>query len=448
MSCPYAQDSNGEASAPVGRPGDEKRMNYGDYLQLNTLLDCQKPASTTFGDSTVHDELLFIVVHQAYELWFKQIIHELDSIRDIFTLEVEELGMDERKMLVLISRLSRILQIQKLLRDQIMILETMTPLDFMEFRDYLAPASGFQSLQFRLIENKLGINKIHRIRYNYQDYSKAFDSQDGKQLEESESTPSLQELVQRWLERTPGLEENGFDFWRKYKRSVQDMLKTQKAEAEAVEDEEMKAYLLKEVKKQEDHFDTIFSEERHNQFVSRGERRFSHKAMQGALMIYFYRDEPRFNQPFQILQLLMDIDSHLIKWRYNHLMMVQRMIGSKLGTGGTSGYQYLRSTVSDRYKVFVDLFNLSNFLIPRDRIPPLSSSMKVRLRTALVEGRLYDSDSALFSDSSEEEQVSTPSPPGIKNAATIASATEAKRLAISQGGKLSEHAGDVDKLCS
>lgn len=103
---------------------------------------------------------------------------------------------------------------------------------------------------------------------------------------------------------------------------------------------------------------------------------------------------------------------------------------------------------SDRYKVFVDLFNLSNFLIARDRIPPLSSSMKVRLRTALVEGRLYDSDSALFSDSSEEEQVSTPSPPGIKNAAIIASATEAKRLAISQGGKLSEHAGDVDKLCS
>lgn len=123
-------------------------------------------------------------------------------------------------------------------------------------------------------------------------------------------------------------------------------------------------------------------------------------------MIYFYRDEPRFNQPFQILQLLMDIDSHLIKWRYNHLMMVQRMIGSKMGTGGTSGYQYLRSTVSDRYKVFVDLFNLSNFLIPRDRIPPLSSSMKVRLRTALVDGRLYDSDSAHFSDSSEEDQVS------------------------------------------
>lgn len=402
MSCPYAND--GRENIPVRKNGDDKRMSYGDYLQLNTLLECQKPASTKFGDATVHDELLFIVVHQAYELWFKQIIHELDSIRDIFTFE--ELGTDERKMLVLISRLGRIVQIQKLLRDQIMILETMTPLDFMEFRDYLAPASGFQSLQFRLIENKLGINKTHRIRYNYQDYSKAFDSQDGKQLEESESTASLLELVQCWLERTPGLEEDGFDFWRKYKTSVQTMLETQKAEAEAEEDEEVRATLFKEIKKQEDHFETIFSEERHNQLVARGERRFSHKAMQGALMIYFYRDEPRFNQPFQILQLLMDIDSNLIKWRYNHLMMVQRMIGSKMGTGGTSGYQYLRSTVSDRYKVFVDLFNLSNFLIPRDQIPPLSSSMKARLRTALVGGRLHDSDSAHFSDSSEDDQVS------------------------------------------
>lgn len=406
MSCPYAQDLDGEASAPVRKDGDDKRLLYGEYLQLNKLLDCQKPASTTHGTHTVHDELLFIVTHQAYELWFKQIIHELDSVREIFTLE--ELGMDERKMLILSSRLNRIVQIQKLLRDQIMILETMTPLDFMEFRDYLAPASGFQSLQFRLIENKLGINKTQRTRYNYQDYSKAFDqdSCDGKTLEHSESTPSLLELVQGWLERTPGLEKNGFDFWGKYEKSVQDMLDAMKAEAEVEENEEVRASLLKEVKKQRDHFDSVFSEKRHNQLVARGERRLSHKALQGALLIYFYRDEPRLNQPFQILQLLMDIDSHLIKWRYNHLMMVQRMIGSKVGTGGTSGYQYLRSTVSDRYKVFVDLFNLSNFLIPRDHIPPLSSSMKVRLRSALVDGRLYDSDSAVFSDSSEEDQVS------------------------------------------
>ncbi|KAK2551312.1 Tryptophan 2 [Acropora cervicornis] len=342
-------------------------------------------------------DIIFVVA--AYELWFKQILHELDSIRQMFT--IDQLGVDERKVLLLVSRLNRIVQIQKLLRDQIMILETMTPLDFMEFRDYLAPSSGFQSLQFRLIENKLGINKVHRVRYNFQDYSKVFDSQDRKQIEESEATPSLLVLVQEWLERTPGLEENGFNFWGKYRKSVEVMLDIARAEAENEVDEEVRATLLKDVQKQE----ASIGNKVLPKASSTGDRRFSYKAMQGAIMIYFYRDEPRFSQPFQILQLLMDIDSLLIKWRYNHVMMVQRMIGSKLGTGGTSGYQYLRSTVSDRYKVFVDLFNLSNFLIPRDFIPPLSSSMKMRLRTSLVNGRLYESDSALCSDSSEDDQV-------------------------------------------
>ncbi|XP_015763171.1 PREDICTED: tryptophan 2,3-dioxygenase-like [Acropora digitifera] len=295
MSCPYAYNCDGQTTTTSGKHDDNKQMSYCEYLQLNTLLDCQKPISSLKKESPVHDEHLFIVVHQAYELWFKQILHELDSIRQMFT--IEQLGVDERKVLLLISRLNRIVQIQKLLRDQIMILETMTPLDFMEFRDYLAPSSGFQSLQFRLIENKLGINKVHRVRYNFQDYSKVFDSQDGKQIEESEATPSLLVLVQEWLERTPGLEENGFNFWGKYRKSVEAMLDIARAEAEV-------SYII-----------------------------------------------------------------------------------------------------FDRYKVFVDLFNLSNFLIPRDFIPPLSSSMKMRLRTSLVNGRLYESDSALCSDSSEDDQV-------------------------------------------
>ncbi|CAK5118155.1 unnamed protein product [Meloidogyne enterolobii] len=122
-------------------------------------------------------------------------------------------------------------------------------------------------------------------------------------------------------------------------------------------------------------FQTITNESDYNTFVEKGERRLSHNALKGALMIYFYRDMPRFSQPYQILFHLMDIDSLLQKWRYNHLMLVQRMLGSKIGTGGSSGYMYLRSTVSDRYKVFLDLFNLSTWLIPRNYIPKLSPKM-------------------------------------------------------------------------
>lgn len=101
----------------------------------------------------------------------------------------------------------------------------MTPLDFMEFRNYLSPASGFQSLQFRLIENKLGVRTEHRVKYN-QRYTEVFGADPDAiiQIEESESEPSLSDLVQKWLERTPGLEMDGFNFWGKFRDSVQQLL--------------------------------------------------------------------------------------------------------------------------------------------------------------------------------------------------------------------------------
>lgn len=269
----------------------------------------------------------------------------------------------------------------QLLVDQVTILETMTPLDFMAFRDYLCPASGFQSLQFRLLENKLGVKQEHRVKYN-QSYTRVF-GRDPKAIEEikrSEEDPSLSCLVQRWLARTPGLESYDFDFWGKYKRAVERMLFEQEQTAQKQSKEQMKVYLMNSVQSRQAMFQTIFDESLHNALVSRGERRFSYAAFQGAVMITLYRDEPRFSQPHQVLTALMDIDSLITKWRYNHVIMVQRMIGSQqLGTGGSSGYQYLKSTLSDRYKVFLDLFNLSTFLIPRHLIPPLTKQMKTRL---------------------------------------------------------------------
>lgn len=106
-----------------------------------------------------------------------------------------------------------------------MILETMTPLDFMDFRGYLCPASGFQSLQFRLLENKLGVKTEHRVKYN-QNYSRAFGKDDKAidAIQKSETEPSLSDLVQRWLERTPGLELNGFNFWGKYKKAMEKLI--------------------------------------------------------------------------------------------------------------------------------------------------------------------------------------------------------------------------------
>ncbi|GFR97648.1 tryptophan 2,3-dioxygenase [Elysia marginata] len=220
-----------------------------------------------------------------------------------------------------------------------------------------------------------------RVKYNQQHYAKVFEREDQlQQVKDSVEQDSLFQLVERWLERTPGLNFKSFNFWELYKRSVdrwlQDIILSP---AEDTDDLRVKEEMMAEYKKQKDSFDSVLDEEKYKLSVARGERRMSHAAFKGAILISLYHDQPRFNQPSKLLSLLMDIDSLLTKWRYNHVMMVQRMIGSKVGTGGSSGYQYLRSTVSDRYKVFLDLFNTSTFLIPRAYIPPLTRSLKRQL---------------------------------------------------------------------
>ncbi|KAI5738228.1 hypothetical protein M8J77_004363 [Diaphorina citri] len=355
------------------------QLDYSEYLKLDRLLSCQQMLSVNNvqGLPAIHDEHLFIITHQAYELWFKQILFELDSIRHIFNDSI----LDESRTLEILKRLHRIVSIFKILVDQVSILETMSPLDFMQFRDYLTPASGFQSLQFRLMENKLGLKSEHRVRYN-QHYSNVFHSNSEHlvALELSEQEPSLLNLVEKWLERTPGLEKDGFDFWTKYQRGVQQMLDKRKDSALDAESESLQSCQIADYKKRKEMFQTIFDEDIHASLLSRGDRSLSHKALQGAILITMYRDEPRFHLPSQILSALMDIDCCTAKWRHNHVLMVQRMIGSQhLGTGGTSGYQYLRSTLSDRYKIFLDLFNVSSFLLPKQYIPVLSGTLKSQL---------------------------------------------------------------------
>jgi tryptophan 2,3-dioxygenase len=152
-------------------------LSYTDYLHLDKILNAQYPVSQKYGN-LAHDEHLFIVIHQsitiflfqiflflirinnntniAYELWFKQIIFELDSVISLLAKPV----VDDRCILVVVSRIQRINMIWKLLNDQIHILETMAPTDFIDFRGYLSTASGFQSLQFRVFENKLGLAEV------------------------------------------------------------------------------------------------------------------------------------------------------------------------------------------------------------------------------------------------------------------------------------------------
>jgi tryptophan 2,3-dioxygenase len=341
---------------------------YATYLQLDALLDCQHPKSVEYG-RPAHDEMLFIIVHQAYELWFKQIIFELDSVVALFKTD----AIDEKNIGVAVSRLQRITEIQKLLIDQIRILETMTPLDFLDFRDFLFPASGFQSVQFRIVENKLGLRPEQRLLYNKFAYHTRVSPEHQQVLRDSEQEVSLYELVQNWLERTPFLSLEGFDFWGDYRAAIEKMLAGDRDVVRnnpTLTDKE-KEVQLGELEQTEANFHAVLDEQRHEEFVQAGKRRLSHKATKAALFIFLYRDQPILSMPYRLLSALVDIDELFTTWRYRHALMVHRMIGTKIGTGGSSGYHYLKST-AENHKVFGDLIDLSTFLIPRAELPSLS----------------------------------------------------------------------------
>jgi len=330
-------------------------------LQIEELLKCTVP------QTDVHDEHLFIIVHQVYELWFKQILCEIDSIRKIFSQPY----VDERKMLKVNCRLGRVVKIFTVLVDQISILETMTPLDFASFRSELGTSSGFQSWQFRLIENKIGVKASQRIQYNQQKYRDIFEGHMQELVDKSENEPSLADLVLSWLERTPGLTTKHFNFWEEFIGVCEKWFTEEMEEAMKESDQTRREQLITSYQRHQENFKQIFVKENYDALIARGDRVFSWSAFKGALMIYYYRHEVQFHEAFQLLSLLMDIDGLLTKWRSGHVLLVQRQIGSKLGTGGSSGYLYLKSTVSDRYRPFLDLFQLSNYLVPNKYIKEL-----------------------------------------------------------------------------
>ena len=194
---------------------------YGDYLKLDTLLNSQNPKSREINAES-HDETLFIIVHQVYELWFKQILHELKSIVIIFSQK----NIEEKELSLVNARLERVIKIQGVLFDQLAIMETMTPMDFLEFRDLLIPASGFQSVQFRELEILLGLKTDKRFAVDREYFMGRLDKNDRAKIENAEKQSSVIELLEKWLERIPFIKNDQFNFWQEYQKSVEDVLAT------------------------------------------------------------------------------------------------------------------------------------------------------------------------------------------------------------------------------
>src|SRR6266566_6085149 len=285
-------------------PKPQAGLDYGEYLRLGELLSCQSPKSAEAG-RPAHDEMLFIIVHQVYELWFKQILWEIDAVLETFRgspVPEEELGQA-------VLRCGRIVEIQRVLIQQVDVLETMTPLDFLDFRDDLIPASGLQSAQFRLIENKLGMRRQDRLQLHTAPYTSRLSEEDAARVEAAEKEPSLFDLIEGWLERTPFLNFGDFDFWREYRRAVDAMLAADRASIRSnptlTEDE--KATQLAGVEATAGRFADVFEPGAGEPVAGPG-RHFSRRALQAALLINLYRDEPILHLPFRLLALLTDIE--------------------------------------------------------------------------------------------------------------------------------------------
>ncbi|CAN5866721.1 tryptophan 2,3-dioxygenase family protein [soil metagenome] len=281
--CPFSGPRAENAPVP---PVAEGRLTYGSYLKVPELLTLQVEQS-----NPVHrDELLFIISHQVYELWFKQMLHELRGVCDF---------LDQDKPLRAAQLFSRIHVIQHLLIDQLPLLETMSAVDFAQFRDHLRPASGFQSIQFRLVEFIAGYKNAKVLGLVGEDAASR------KRMEGSLAAPTVYDHFLRFLSR------QGYPI-------PQEIL------------------------------------ERDLRAQYAGDERVV------AALVPIYRDNENHYAVFRLCEHFVEFDERLSLWRFHHVKMVERMIGTLGGTGGSSGAKYLQSTVANR--LYPDLWSVRDHL--------------------------------------------------------------------------------------
>lgn len=344
---------------------NQKPVEYTDYLKLDSILNAQELESKKNTGTAAHEEMLFVLTHQTYELWFKQIIWEIDSILSIFSAK----DVSDQNLSKAVHRLKRVNEIWRVLISQITVLETMTPMEFMEFRNHLYPASGFQSAQFRLIENKLGLEEEHREMHGGCPYHQFLKESDKPAIEQAAKNTSLLRAVEAWLERTPYLKTKGYDFWTEYKKSVDTMLDDEeqliKNNPSLHKDDKDKS--LASVQTLRSSFETFMNKDAFNKHKSDGAWRLSFEALQAALFIQLYRHELKLQSANRLIETLIDLDENMTQWRNRHAQMALRMLGQKMGTGGSSGEAYLRAA-SDKHKIFIDFFKLTTFFIEGSKL--------------------------------------------------------------------------------
>lgn len=362
-------------------------MNYWEYIKVEELLGLQGGFD---GDEAKvsNDECLFIVVHQVYELWFKLVLRELTSARDLF----RQNPVPDIQLASAARAFRRIVTIFEQAVGHFRVMETLTTRDYLEFRDRLIPASGFQSAQLREIEILLGLDDGLRIPLGREgSYIEALKGADGKpssatlRVEKRLSDPpSLKQVVYEWLSRTP------IDGAQSSQESVDRFLRgiiaahrgeigvrTKLAEQQALTPEDvdrLRARYEKEVT-----FAETFLMANEDPSIDDETRAFRRRVRAGIVFLESYRELPRLAWPREVVDGLVELEQAMVLWRQRHARMVERVIGRRTGTGGSAGVDYLDQTAL-RYRVFGDVWAVRSLLLRKPTLPALDHEVDYHFR--------------------------------------------------------------------
>ena len=349
----------------------EQRITYSEYLHLHQMLALQD-GGTASGREITHDEMHFIIVHQSFELWFKLVINELTAAKSLLSKE----QVPESDIPIVVHHVRRTIEILKLMQSQWRVMETLSPQGFLAFRDDLGTASGFESFQMRHLEIILGLDKQKRPggMDPLAHFKKlASESEDGEKawqrLLKVSSEDTLVDVLTRWLARTP---INGSIPNDEGDEGVVSTFIGSHLESMAKHDADSLAKHISlgtpNIEKVEEGFSN--SQQAAADFLIPEGNISRHRA--GLLFIESYRELPLLAWPRALIDCIVELEQQLLLFRHHHARMVERMIGRRVGTGGSSGVDYLDMTTKPR--IFTDLWEVRTLLVKRSGISDVENS--------------------------------------------------------------------------
>ncbi len=356
-------------------PQPTQPPNYWEYIRVEELLTLQRGLAADEGEIT-NDEVLFVTVHQIYELWFKLALRELVSLRDLFKGE----AVQEQKLSRAVRGARRVVTILRSCIDHFEVMETLTTREYLGFRDKLMPASGFQSAQLRQIEILLGLRDEERLSLGGEEsYVQALRRHDGAESPASrrverqkKDLPTLATAVAAWLHRTPigGKAPGEAGAEDALQRFLEQYVAAQHAEvdrscelalARTFSDTDRDLLRQRYDREKEDIRAFLHPSE---------EEGGAHRQRVRAAMLFILscRELPLLAWPRELLDSLIELEQVFLIFRQRHARMVERVIGRRTGTGGSAGVDYLDQTAL-RYRIFRDLWAVRTFQIRREALP-------------------------------------------------------------------------------